>query len=58
MASEREISFMKKNYIPRFDVNMLEKITRVWQLAIVFFCDFVLESVKQTGSQIDCDLVI
>lgn len=25
VASEREISFMKKNYIPKFDVNMLEK---------------------------------
>ena len=24
-ATEREISFMKKNYIPKFDVNMLEK---------------------------------
>ena len=24
-ATEREISFMKKNYIPKFDVKMLEK---------------------------------
>ncbi len=24
-ASEREICFMKKNYIPKFDVNLLEK---------------------------------
>ena len=24
-ATEREISFMKKNYIPKFDVEMLEK---------------------------------
>ena len=24
-ATEREISFMKKNYIPKFDVTMLEK---------------------------------
>lgn len=27
-ASEREISFMKKNYIPKFDQEQLEKFIR------------------------------